>query len=157
MGFPCHFWLACLSLYSEHICSLNKLVLKDKEDAEYQSFECLIETHKVFQFSPVMLCTFHAIWQSFKCDLYPLLPSTKTRNCKLIELTKVGQNWGEYQLFINKHLTIILNDLIYIFTILLIRICQGVDGADKKTCYLSTKILQKNYKSMEEFNMKYTT
>jgi hypothetical protein len=65
---------AFLSLYGECTCSLNRLVLTDKEDAEYRYFECLIETHNVFQFSRVMLCTFHAVWQPFKRDLYPLLP-----------------------------------------------------------------------------------
>ncbi len=68
------FWHAFLSLYGECICSLNRLVLTDEEDADYRSFECVIETHNVFQFSRVMLCTFHAIWQPFKRDLYPLLP-----------------------------------------------------------------------------------
>jgi len=34
--------LAFLSLYGEHICSLNRLVLTDEEDAEYGSFENLI-------------------------------------------------------------------------------------------------------------------
>jgi len=57
--------LAFLSLYGEHICSLNQLVLTDKEDAEYRSFENLIVTHEMFRSSNVMLCTFHAIWQPF--------------------------------------------------------------------------------------------
>jgi hypothetical protein len=60
---------AFLSLYGEFICSLNRL--------EYRSFECLIATQNVFQFSRVMLCTFHAVWQPFKRDLYSLLPSKK--------------------------------------------------------------------------------
>ncbi len=105
---------AFLSLYREHICSLNSLVLTDKEDIEYRSFECLIVTHYVFWISKVMLCTFHAVWQPFKHDLYPLLPSKKTCKGKLIELTEVGQKWAEYQYFINKHLKIIFYDLIYI-------------------------------------------
>jgi hypothetical protein len=62
---------AFLSLYGEFICSLNRLVLTDEEDVEYRSFECLIETQNVFQFSRVMLCTFHAVRQPFKRDLYP--------------------------------------------------------------------------------------
>jgi hypothetical protein len=33
---------AFLTLYGEFICSLNRLVLTDEEDAEYRSFECLI-------------------------------------------------------------------------------------------------------------------
>jgi hypothetical protein len=67
------FWCAFPSLCSEFIRSLNRLVLTDEEDAEYRSFECLIETQNVFQFSRVMSCTFHAVWQPFKRDLYPLL------------------------------------------------------------------------------------
>jgi hypothetical protein len=42
-----------LSLYGEFICSLNRLVVTDEEDAEYRSFECLIATQNVFQFSRV--------------------------------------------------------------------------------------------------------
>jgi hypothetical protein len=61
---------AFLSLYGEFIYSLNRLVLTDEEGAEYRSFECLIATQNVFQFLRVMLCTFHAVWQPFKHDLY---------------------------------------------------------------------------------------
>jgi hypothetical protein len=32
---------AFLSLYGEFICSLNREVVTDEEDAEYRSFECL--------------------------------------------------------------------------------------------------------------------
>ncbi len=53
---------AFLSLYGEFICSLNRFVLTNEEDAEYLSFECSIETHNVFQFSRVILCAFHAVW-----------------------------------------------------------------------------------------------
>ncbi len=67
--------LTFLSLYGEHICSLNRLVLTDEEDAEYWSCECLIATHKAFQLLKVMLCAFHAVWQPFQRDLYPFLPS----------------------------------------------------------------------------------
>jgi hypothetical protein len=88
--------LAFLNLYGEHISSLNRLVLTDKEDAEYCYFENLIVTHEMFQSSTVMLCTFHAIWQpSFKRDIYNLLPSKKTKNGKLVELTEVGRSWGK--------------------------------------------------------------
>jgi hypothetical protein len=68
----------------------------------------------MFQFSRVMLCIIHAVWKPFKRDLYPLLPSKMTRNGKLIELTEVGQKLGEYPIFINEHITIILYDLTYI-------------------------------------------
>jgi hypothetical protein len=88
--------LAFLSLYGEHICSLNQLVITDEKDKEYRSFESLILTHEMFQSSTVMLCTFHAIWQPFKRDIYHLLPSKKSQNGKLIELTEVGGAWGEY-------------------------------------------------------------
>jgi hypothetical protein len=72
--------LAFLSLYGEHICSLNQLVLTGKEDAEYRSFENLIVAHEMFRLSNVMLCTFHAIWQPFKRYIYNLLTSKKTKN-----------------------------------------------------------------------------
>jgi hypothetical protein len=90
------YFLAFLSLYGEHICSLNWLVIRDEEDAEYHSFETLILTHEMFWSSTVMLCTFHAIWQPFQRDIYHLLPSKKSQNGKLIELTEVGRAWGEY-------------------------------------------------------------
>jgi hypothetical protein len=91
-------WHAFLSLYGEFICSLIRLVVTDEEDAEYRSFECFIETQNVLRFSRVMYL-FHAVWQPYKHDLYPLQPSKKTKNGKLIELTEVGQKWGEYQMF----------------------------------------------------------
>jgi hypothetical protein len=87
--------LAFLSLYGEHICSLNQLAITDDEDAEYRSFETLILTHEMFRSSTVMLCTFHAIWQPFKRDIYHLLPSKKLTTGKLIELTEIGRAWGE--------------------------------------------------------------
>jgi hypothetical protein len=73
---------AFLSLYGECICSFNRLVSTDEKDAEDRSFECLIETHNVFQFSRVMLCTFHAIWQPFKHDLYPFAAIQKNTHWK---------------------------------------------------------------------------
>ncbi len=82
--------LAFLSLYGEHICLLNWLVITDEEDAEYRSFETLILTHEMFRSSTVMLCTFHAIWQPFTRDIYHLLPSKKPTTGKLIELTEIG-------------------------------------------------------------------
>ncbi len=57
------FRMAFLSLYSEHLCSMNWLVLTNEEDAEYCAFECMIATHDAFCLSKVMLCTFHAVWQ----------------------------------------------------------------------------------------------
>ena len=91
--------LAFLSLYGDLICSLNWLVLTDKEDAEYRSFENLIVTHDMIRLSTVMLCTFHAIWQPFKRDTYNLLPSKKTKNGKLVELTEVGRSWGKWTFY----------------------------------------------------------
>ncbi len=83
--------LAFLSLYGEHICSLNCLVITDEEDAEYCSFETLILTHEMFLSSTVMPCTFHAIWQPFKRDIYHSLSSKKSTTGKLIELTEIGR------------------------------------------------------------------
>ena len=95
MGFHTIYCLAFLSLHGEHICSLNRLVLTDKEDEEYRSFKNLIVTHEMFQLSNVMLCTFHAIWQLFKRDIHNLLPSKKSKNGKLVELTEVGRSRGK--------------------------------------------------------------
>ena len=94
--------LAFVSLYGEQICSLNRLVLTDEEDAEYRSFESLIQTSKIFQSSSVMLCTFHAIWLPFKRDIYHLLPARKSKDGKLIELTEPGRDRGEF-LFVITH------------------------------------------------------
>ncbi len=68
------FRLAFLELYGAEVCSMNRLVLTDEEDAEYRSFESLIATNVKFKILKVMLCIFHAIWQPFKCDIYPLCP-----------------------------------------------------------------------------------
>ncbi len=89
------FCLAFMSLYGEHVCSMNRLVLTDEEDAECRAFESVIATHDAFSSSKVMLCTFHAVWQPFKRFLYNLLPSKKSPKGKLIELTEVGKHWGE--------------------------------------------------------------
>jgi hypothetical protein len=68
------FRLTFTSLYGEQVCSLNRLVLTDEEDAEYCSFETMIATHDSFKTSIVMLCIFHAIWQPFKKEIYMVLP-----------------------------------------------------------------------------------
>jgi hypothetical protein len=88
------FRLAFLELYGDKVCSMNRLVLTDEEDAAYRSFESLIATNDNFQSSKVMLCIFHAIWQPFKWDVYPLCPG-KSKKGKPIELTKIGSAWGE--------------------------------------------------------------
>jgi len=74
---------------------MNRLVLTDEEDAEYRSFESLIATNVKFKKFKVMLCIFHAIWQPFKCNIYPLCPR-KSKKGKPTELSKVGSDWGEY-------------------------------------------------------------
>ena len=86
---------AFLELYGDEVCSMNCLVLTDEEDAEYRSFESLIATNVKFKKSKVMLCIFHAIWQPFKGDIYPLCPR-KSKKGKHTELSKVGSAWGEY-------------------------------------------------------------
>ncbi len=90
------YYLAFLSLYGKHICSFNWLFITDEEDTEYHSFEALILTPELFWSSNVMLCTFNELWQHFKRYIYHLLPSKKSQNGKLIELTAVGRSWGEY-------------------------------------------------------------
>ena len=69
--------LAFPHLYSVDVCSRNRLVLTDEDDALYKSFESLIQTNDVFKRSKVMLCTFHAIWMSFKKDIQPLVDHCK--------------------------------------------------------------------------------
>jgi hypothetical protein len=64
-------------LYSSEVCSRNQLVLTDEDDAEYKSFESVIETVEEFCKSKVMLYTFHGIWMAFKKDLLPLLDVCK--------------------------------------------------------------------------------
>jgi hypothetical protein len=65
--------LAFPYLYSAEVCSRNRVVITDEDDAEYRSFESLINTSDIFAKSTVILCTFHAIWMLFKKDLPPLL------------------------------------------------------------------------------------
>ena len=86
------FRLAFTSLYGEEVCSMNRLVLTDEEDAEYRSFETLIVSHDAFKSSSVMLCIFHAIWQPFKKDIYLELPQ-KLGPDKPVELSDVGRTW----------------------------------------------------------------
>ncbi len=73
---------------------MNRFILTDKEDAEYGSFEALIATNDIFKSSKVMLCIYHAIWQPFKRDKYPLLPRKSTKG-KPIELTIIGSQLGK--------------------------------------------------------------
>jgi hypothetical protein len=100
------FRLAFLSLYGEHVCSMNQLVLTNEEDAEYCAFETMIATHDAFCLSKIMLCTFHAVWQPFKRDINNLLPSKKSPKGKIIELTDVGKSWGEYFFLIYQFLSL---------------------------------------------------
>jgi hypothetical protein len=65
--------LAFPYLYSVDVCSSNCVVITDKDDAEYRSFESLIDASDIFSKSTVMLCTFHAIWMPLKKDLLPPL------------------------------------------------------------------------------------
>jgi hypothetical protein len=83
VSIPFYIHLAFLSLYGEHVCSMNRLVLTNEEDAEYCSFETMIATHDAFRVSKVMLCTFHTVWQPFKQDIYILLPSKKSPKGKI--------------------------------------------------------------------------
>ncbi len=77
--------------------------LTDEEDAEYRSFESLIATNVKFNKSMVMLCIFHAIWQPFKCDIYPLCPKKSKRGqvtsysrdcCHLISIALISNHDG---------------------------------------------------------------
>ncbi len=86
-----HLW----NCTEKKVCSLNRLVLTDEEDAKYRSFKTMIATQDSFKKSKVMLCIFHAIWQPFKHDVYSLLPR-KSAQGKPIELTELGNSWGKY-------------------------------------------------------------
>jgi hypothetical protein len=105
------FHLAFLSLYGEHVCSMNQLVFTDEEDAEYCAFETMIATHDAFCWSKVMLCNFHAVWQSFKRNIHNLLPSKKSPNGKVVELTDVGKLWGENLFVIYRILSLTLSNI----------------------------------------------
>jgi hypothetical protein len=73
-----------------------------KRMLEYCAFECMIATCDAFCLSKVTLCTFHAVWQPFKQDIYNLLPSKKSTKGKIIELTDVGKLWGGYLFLIEQ-------------------------------------------------------
>jgi hypothetical protein len=60
-------------LYSSEVCSRNRLMLTDEDEAEYRSFESVIETSSDFKHSNGMRCTFHGVWMAFKEDLLTLL------------------------------------------------------------------------------------
>jgi hypothetical protein len=64
--------LAFPELYSNEVCSQNRVVITDEDEAEYQSFESVIETSEFFKFK-VLICTFHGTWMAFKKDLLALL------------------------------------------------------------------------------------
>ncbi len=71
--FHANYQYAFPHLYSLEVCSRNCLVLSDKDEAEYRSFESLIKTTSDFKQSTVMLCTFHGVWMAFKKYLLTLL------------------------------------------------------------------------------------
>ena len=64
-------------LYSEEVCSRNRLVLTDEDPSEYTPMENLISTTNHFKNSNVMLCTFHAIWMAFRQKILPLYGNYK--------------------------------------------------------------------------------
>jgi hypothetical protein len=65
--------LAFPELYSNEVYSRNHVGITDEDEAEYWSFESVIETSKGFSRSKVLICTFHGIWMVFKKDLVALL------------------------------------------------------------------------------------
>ena len=60
-------------MYSSEVCSRNRLVLTNKDKAEYRSFEARVKTTSDFKCSTVMLFTFHGVWMAFKKYLLTLL------------------------------------------------------------------------------------
>ena len=79
------FRLAFLELYGDKVCSMNRQVLTDEEDAEYRSFESLIATNDIFKLSKVMLCIFHAI-----CAIYIYFVS---KNIKKGATNPIDKSW----------------------------------------------------------------
>ncbi len=61
------FRLAFLELYGERVCSMNRLVLTDEEDAEHRSFESLIATNEISLYSifKVWLLVFRMVSDEF--------------------------------------------------------------------------------------------
>jgi hypothetical protein len=64
--------LAFPELYSNEVCSHNRVVITDVDEAEYRSFKSVIETSKGFSRSKVLICTIQGIWMAFKKDLLAL-------------------------------------------------------------------------------------
>jgi hypothetical protein len=79
--FHAAYQLAFPELYSIEVSSRNNVVIMDENNAEYWSFESLIETSEVFSRSRVMICTFHVIWMAFKKDVLALLMNLKMEKC----------------------------------------------------------------------------
>ncbi len=77
MGISCNISTAFPELYSNEVCSRNRVVITDEDEAEYQSFESVIEMSEVFARSKVMIWTFHGIWTAFKKDLLALLDESE--------------------------------------------------------------------------------
>jgi len=73
MGIPCPLSTCISTVIFFRSVFRNRLVLTDEDEAEYRSFEDLIQVTKEFSKSSVMLCTFHGIWMAFKKDLITLL------------------------------------------------------------------------------------
>ncbi len=110
--FHANFRHAFLSLYGECICSLNRLVVTDEENAEYRSFECLIEITMCFNFQE-LCCVPSMQFGNLLSVIYIRCCQKKTCTGKLIELTEVGQKWGDYQIFICEHFIFIIYDLVW--------------------------------------------
>ncbi len=83
------FHLAFLELYGDEVCSMNRLVLTDEEDAEYRSFESLIATNDRFKLSKVMLCIFHAIYGNHLNAIYILYVQKYQKRDNLLNCQKL--------------------------------------------------------------------
>ena len=99
--------MAFVNLYGSTTCGRNRLTLCDEDDAEYGPFEQCISTMKEFQKSRLMLCLFHAVWQPFKKEIFPLLPK-KGKSGSL--LTDVGREWGMFLMLFHSAQMIIFMD-----------------------------------------------
>ena len=78
-------------LFGDVTVQRNRLGLTDKDPSEYRTFEANTKSDKNYQYSKVMLCTFHAIWKPFKETIGPRLPKKSGG----VLLTNIGKSYGE--------------------------------------------------------------
>ena len=78
-------------LFGDVTVQRNRLGLTDEDPSEYRTFEANTKSDKNYQYSKVMLCTFHAIWKPFKETIRPRLPKKSGG----VLLSPIGKSYGE--------------------------------------------------------------